>query len=225
VERLLAEIAHLRVARHRLRDSQERAFLVIARYENRMDKIEKQLFTDPLTGLRNRIGLEAMLWEWWQQGRPKSRQMCAALLDLDAFGKINDSYGARVGDRILHRVAAFVQTLIGAADVAARFTGQRFAVMICDNGPRVATKNLELIRQSLERTAFQHEGQDIGLTACGAITEVRPDDAYDKVLERLEQAMQQAKQGGRNRSCFHDGRQVEPIESPSFGAKYQEIAV
>ena len=60
-QRLLEEIKNLRMARHRLRDKQEAAFLAIARCENRIDKIEKQLFIDPLTKLRNRIGLEVEL--------------------------------------------------------------------------------------------------------------------------------------------------------------------
>jgi hypothetical protein len=60
-QRLLEEIKNLRTARHKLRDNQEVAFLSIARYEKRIDKIEKQLFIDPLTKLRNRIGLEEAL--------------------------------------------------------------------------------------------------------------------------------------------------------------------
>lgn len=225
VTRLLAEIGHLRVARHKLRDSQEKAFLVIARYENRMDKIERQLFNDPLTKLRNRIGLEALLWEWWQQNRQQSRPMTAALYDLDGFGKINELHGPLIGDRILHRLAEFIQQNLAENDLVARFAGQQFVVLICDIGPRVATRNAEFIRQSLERVTFQHEGTEISLTACAAITEIKPDDVYDKVLDRLEETMKQAKQAGPNRMFVHDGRRAEPLETPPLGAKYVEIPI
>jgi len=223
--RLLAEIGHLREARHKLRDSQEKAFLIIARYENRVDKVEEQLLNDPLTELRTRIGLEATLWEWWRQDRHRSRPMCAAMLDLDGFGRINTAHGSLVGDRILRHVGQFLQQAIAKTDLAARYGGQRFAVFFCDTGPRAAVKTVELARQSLERTTFRHQDEEIRLTACGAITEVNPDDGYEAVLDRLEAAVHQTKQAGPNRSCSHRGGKIEPVESPNLGAKYEEVVV
>ncbi len=98
--RVLTEIGRLRVTRHKLRDRQEMAFLRISRHHNRLNEIAKPLLYDPLTELRSRIGLETQLWEWWQEGRHQSREMAAALFDLDQFGHINESYGAAVGDCI-----------------------------------------------------------------------------------------------------------------------------
>ena len=66
--RLIEEIGLLCAAREKLRDTHEAAFLAIARHENRMDKIEKHLLLDNFTGLRNRIGLETALFDWWQHG-------------------------------------------------------------------------------------------------------------------------------------------------------------
>jgi len=223
--RLLTEIGHLRLARHKLRDSQEEAFLVIARYENRLDKIEQRLFTDPLTKLRNRIGLETTLWEWWQAGRHRTKQICAALVDLDGFGKINEQYGSRIGDRVLCRVGQLLLEAAGPADLAARYAGQRFALVLLDSGPRAAIKSVELFRQTLERTTFRHDEIEIRLTVCGAVTEARPDDAYNAVFARLEEPLKQAKQAGPNRSVLADRGAAEPIESPNLGAKYVEIAV
>ena len=223
--RLLAEISHLREARHKLRDSQEKAFLVIARYENRVDKIEKQLLNDPLTEIRNRIGLETALWEWWRQGRHRSRPMCAAMFDLDGFGRVNTAHGALVGDRILRHFGQFLQQSVAETDLAARYGGQRFVLFFCDNGPQAAAKTVELVRQSLERTTFRHNEEKIRLTACGAVAEVKPDDAYEAVLDRLETAMHQTKQAGANRSACHRGGKIEPMESPDLGAEYDEVAV
>ncbi|MCR4413659.1 MAG: diguanylate cyclase [Thermoguttaceae bacterium] len=223
--RLLTEIHRLRVARHRLRDSQEVAFLTIARYENRLDKIEPQLFNDTLTKLRNRIGLESLLYEWWQQGRHQSRSMCAALFDLDRFGSVNEQYGSLVGDRILVQTSQILKATIAEADLAARYAGQRFFLMTLDVGPRAATKTVELVRQSIARTTFRHGEAGIQLTACAALTEVTPADTPETVFQRLEQTLQQAKQSGPNRSFFHNGRTAEPIEAPNLGAEFREIDV
>ena len=221
--RLLGEIHRLRVARHKLRDSQEIAFLTIARYENRLDKIERQLFNDALTRMRNRVGLEVTLHEWWHQGRPRTRSLCGAIWDLDAFGRINEEHGSRIGDRILVHTAELIQKAIGEADLPARYAGQRFFVMLVDTGPRAATKTVEFIRQSLARVTFLHEGRQIRVTACGALAEVHPDEPPEELFARLEETLQAAKQAGPNRTFLHNGRQPEPVEAPNLGAEYREI--
>ncbi len=226
-QRLLEEINNLRVARHRLRDEQEVAFLAIARYEDRIDKIEKQLFTDSLTKLRNRIGLEELLWQWWQQKRQHSRQMSAALFDLDDYGGLNERYGSLLGDRILYEVAQFMLRSAGKADTVARYAGQRFLVVMLDSGPRQATKLAETIRQSIEHLVFLHGNESIRLTACAGVTEIQPDDGYIDVFGRVETAVRQAKQGGPNRSSGFPPSEPgpAPIESPSFGIEDIEIVI
>lgn len=224
-QRLLSELGKLRVARHHLRDNQEVAFLTIARYENRMDKIEAQLFNDPLTRIRNRIGLETTLWQWWQQNRQQSRQMSAAMFDLDRFGGVNEQYGALTGDRILEAIAALVQQQAGASDLVGRFAGQRFLVVFCDAGPRAAIKSAELIRQTIERTTFVHQDEKFQVTATAGIVEITPDDSHESLLARLEAALKHARKIGGNRASFHNGREPEPVESPNFGAEFSEIAV
>jgi two-component system cell cycle response regulator len=223
--RLVTEIGHLRQARHKLRDSQEKAFLVIARYENRVDKIEKQLLNDPLTEIRNRIGLETVLWEWWRQGRHRSRSVSAAMFDLDRFGRVNTDHGSLVGDRILRHFAQSLRKSLANTDLAARYGGQRFVAFSLDNGLRAGAKTMEFVRQTLERTTFRHNGKEIRLTACGAVTEAMPDEGYEVLLDRLETTLHEAKQAGANRSCFHRGGKIEPVESPSLGAEYEEVVV
>lgn len=223
--RLLEEIKNLRIARHRLRDSQEAAFLTIANYEGRLDKIEKRLYSDQLTGLRNRIGLEATLNLWWQEGRHRSRPMSAALFDLDGFGVVDDEHGPLIGDRILHQLGPLIEANLGKSDLSARFAGQRFLVMILDAGPRGAVRNAELLRQTIERVTFQHADAEIRVTVSAGITEVTPQDTHPSVFERLEKALHQAKDAGRNRSFFHTGKEIEAVEAPNLGAKYKEIRI
>ena len=227
-QRLLEELNNLRVARHKLRDDQERAFLAIARSEQRMANIEKQLLDDPLTLLPNRIGLETTLWSWWQEGRHQSRQMSAALLDLDHFGKLNEVHGSKVGDRVLFELARLIQDACNEADLVARFSGQRFLVMFVDVGPRAAIKNTETIRQSIERITFHcndEENKSFNLTVSGGITEVNPKDTDKTFVVRLEESLEQAKKAGRNQSFFHDGGEPEFVESPSFGVEYTDISI
>jgi diguanylate cyclase (GGDEF)-like protein len=223
--RLLEELKHLRIARHALRDSQEAAFVTVARYEGRLDKVEKRLFNDTLTEMRNRIGLEATLWQWWQEGRPKTRPMSASLFDLNSFGRVNDQHGSAVGDRALRHVAEVLQKTLPPADLPARMGGQRFLVMHVDAGPRVAMKNAEFVRQSISRITFRCGGEEFQLTASVGITEVKADDTQEGLLKRLEATLAQAKAAGPNTAFATGAREPEPVESPNLGAEYREIEI
>ena len=223
--RLLEEIDKLRTAGHRLGDYWDKAFLAIARHEDRLGKIESRLLSDALCGLPNRIGLEKILWDWWQEDRHLTREIGTALFDLDQFGGINERYGSLVGDRILHRLARLIPRVGGKESLVARFGGGSFLVVMPDVGPRAATKTAELIRQSIKKTTFLRDEDEICLTATGAVTEVTPEDDVPGLLERLEKTLRQAKQSGPNRSFFHDGSVCEPVESPNLGAKEREIGI
>jgi len=224
-KRLLEELHNLRVARHKLRDHQEVAFLAVARCLDRMGKIEARLYDDPLTGLYNRIGIETTLWNWWKQGRPKSRQMSAVLFDLDGFDDVNESFGSLVGDRILNQFAQMLKASFGKGDLLGRYAGQRFLAVICDVGPRTATKNAETIRQTLEKTTFISGAGEINVTTCLGLTEVSPEDTEAALFGRLEKALAEAKKAGPNCAFFHDGEGPESVESPYFGAQPVEIEI
>jgi len=223
--RLLEELKNLRVARHKLRDDQERAFLAIARYENRLDEMERRMFNDALTRLPNRIGLEATLWKWWEEERHQSRPMSAALFDLDAFSHVNERYGALACDKILYQIAQVIQGKAGEADLVGRFAGEQFLLVIVDLGPRKAIKSVEFVRQSIERITFLSGDDEIRVTVGGGITQVAPDDTHEALFTRLGQALREAKEAGPNRSFLHDGQKTELVESPSLGAEYVEIPI
>jgi diguanylate cyclase (GGDEF)-like protein len=213
------------MARHRLRDSHEAAFLTVARYEGRLKDIEPQLFNDPVTGLRNRIGLEVTLATWFEQKRHHSRQISAALLDIDAFGELNETYGCLIGDRILYQLAQVVDESAGKSDLVGRFAGQQFLRMLVDVGPRAAIKSTEMLRQTIERVTFRSGSAEIRVTAGCAITEVKPEDTEKEVFQRLAAALKAAKKAGPNHCFLSDRRGPEPVESPNFGADYREIVI
>jgi len=225
--RLIEEISNLRSARHRLRDNQESAFLAVARYEDRIDKIERQLFIDPLTKLRNRIGLEAQVTEWWKAGRPNSRQMSAAMFDLDGFDAVNETHGPLIADRILYELAQFLHRGVGKGDMVARYAGQRFFVLMLDVGPRQAMKTAEELRQQIAKLAFTRGEVRIELTTGVGITEVKPGEEYTDVFERLEASLRHCKARGANQGGYFppDSQGPESTESPSFGCEPLEIPI
>ncbi len=228
--RLLEEIGNLRVARHKMHDNQDAAFMAIARQENRVDAIDARMFSDPLTRLYNRIGLETTLCKWWQEKRHQTRQINAALFDIDAMGLANEKYGALTGDRILHHLAQLIQEQVGKTDLLGRFSGQRFLLVMLDVGPRAALKTAETIRQLIEQAVFvigdEEESQtEIRVSIGSGIAEVSPEETMDGFIGRLEQALGQAKTTGPNQAFSHNGKEVEPAHSPSFGVGETRIKI
>ena len=226
-ERLLEEIKNLRVARHKLRDNQETAFVTVARYEERIGNIEQRLYNDSLTGLRNRIGLEAALWEWWKQQRHQTRQMSAVLFDVDGMSLVNEQYGSRCGDKIIGEIGRLIEGSVNAGDLIGRFAGQRFMIVQIDRGPRTAVKNFELIRQSIQKTTYIRGKQSIQVTLTGGITEVVQDDTDVGLVERLEKTLKAAKAAGRNQSFVFEPSELDPepklVESPNLGAEPRDV--
>jgi diguanylate cyclase (GGDEF)-like protein len=223
--RLLEEIKNLGIVRHSLRDKQEAAFLAIARCEKRMEKIEKQLLIDPVTKLFNRIGLESELYSWWMMGWQKTKPMSAMLFDMDRFGALNEKYGPSIAERIFYQVGQVLKSEIGESDLLGRFAGQRFLVVTLGVGPRAALTSIERIRQTIEKTTFVHETEKIKVTLGGAITEVKPDEAYVDMLERLEKTIKLVKEAGPNHTFQFDKGNALPVASPNFGVEAVEIPI
>lgn len=222
--RLIEEIKNLDMARHKLRDHQEAAFLTVARHQNRLDKIEKRLFSDPLTRLCNRIGLETTLFNWWQQ-QQQNRNMIAVLFDINGFGAVNHQFGLVTGDRILYQVAQFLQTSVGNDNLVGRYAGQQFLTMFLDVNSSVVLKNVNLWRHSMEKIVFLREDKPVRITVSGAVTLVDPTEAYHKVLERLDRIIAEVKQAGANRIFFHNGTKTAPLESHDLGLPETQIVI
>ena len=221
--RLREEIKNLRGARHKLRDNQEAAFITIAKYENRLDKVEPTLFDDPLTRLPNRIGLEATMAKWWSMGRHKTRQMSVALIDIDAFAPLNEFKGILTADKILSQLARYIGQNVNKGDFVARYSGQQFMVISMDLGPRAAIKNLEVMREQIGEMEFLNDGEAITISTGNGYTEVFEKDTPEKIFKRMEDALRVAKENGPNHAATTDGEETTLVDSPGFGSKKMRI--
>jgi diguanylate cyclase (GGDEF)-like protein len=225
-QRLMDEIDHLRVARHAWRDHQESTFLRLARIENSVNKIEKQLQSDPTTGLPNRIGLEMALDAWWQDGRHQQQSLAAVLLNVDALGKLNRQQGALAGDSLLYQLGRHLRATAAADDLVGRAAGGSFLVVVPQSGRDAACKTAELLRHSIAQIRFKQGEETLQITVSAGVTEVRPEEPDRELMfARLAQSLKTAKQSGHNRSFFHDGTEPHLIETPPPAVESLEIAL
>lgn len=179
---------------------------------------------DGLTGLNNRASFdkrwEAEINEHHRYGHPVS----LAILDLDHFKRINDTYGHPAGDEVLVEFAKIILAAVRSTDVACRFGGEEFVIIMPHTAAGDAVAVAERIRTAIESHRFPRHPEhqvtvSIGLTGSqGSIVNLPP-EAW---VEQADQALYQAKQSGRNRvvtSPFPAGASAQGDEpSPAAAA-------
>lgn len=170
--------------------------LVLLRLEKQspaLAAISLSLEIDSLTGLRNRPSLDFE----FRRNKPRAREAAVLWLDLDHFKQINDSHGHDAGDRVLKEFADLIGTQVRSSDIAARYGGDEFVVVLLLGGLRGASSLASRILDATRRHTFS-EGAltvSIGIAAGQADASL----TWEGLLKSADQAMYRAKQAGRNR--------------------------
>ncbi len=163
------------------------------------ERLRRVAEQDALTGLGNRRALDEALQRMHALARQQGRSLSAALIDLDHFKAVNDGHSHAVGDAVLRRVAALLQAACRERDLAARFGGEEFVVLLLDADLPHAHGVCERLRVALETTDWSDQAPGLRVTASFGVAELStlPDAAEG--LARADAALYEAKRQGRNR--------------------------
>lgn len=170
--------------------------------KNKAGEFEQLSVTDSLTGLLNRRYLQNRLVEELNRSRRYHFPMTLLMIDVDRFKSYNDAYGHLAGDEALRIVAGILKENLRGADVAARFGGDEFAVLLPQTSLEEAIQIAERIRRQIERSAFPHRSvtASIGIAASGPEINT-PDD----LIWAADRALYRAKELGRNMIRVFEG--------------------
>ena len=171
--------------------------------------------TDALTGLFNRRAFDQRLEEMFIGYRNGGRSFVVALIDIDKFKSINDNHGHQAGDAVLQQLAASLRTQLDRAIIVARFGGEEF-VVIMDGPLRFAADRLNEVRKAIEREVVDTEEKQLQITISVGASEPREDLVVGPILRRADEALYAAKNMGRNRVYFHDGRNPALVGAPEL---------
>ena len=167
-----------------------------------LDSVRKEAMTDPLTNIANRKAFDARLRADSIQSMEDGQPMCLIMLDIDHFKKINDTYGHQVGDKVIQLVAKTLVDCVKGQDMAARFGGEEFSIIL----PRTHLKNAvtlaDDIRNRIAGKALSSKttGESYGtVTLSLGIAQFRHGESLSSLIERADQALYVAKRNGRNR--------------------------
>lgn len=156
--------------------------------------------TDELTGLYNRRVMEAIYREFSQQGS-NSEDFTLILLDIDKFKSFNDTFGHMLGDQVLKLVAELLKKECLANSTPVRFGGEEFAIVCPDFTLEQANQMAEHIRKTLAQMPYYNRKTNTRIppvTASFGIACKQTDEDLVGLIERADQALYQAKHGGRN---------------------------
>ncbi|AJG13451.1 diguanylate cyclase [Pseudomonas plecoglossicida] len=189
-----------------LRQLRER--IVIERALHQAHQTLKALaLTDSLTGLGNRRRLDAVFEPELRRARRQGYSLALVMLDLDYFKAYNDRYGHPAGDQCLRRFAEVLQqALKRPADLAVRYGGEEFTLLLPDTDARGAELLVQEVQQLLRRQMLEHAGSPLGRVSCSAGIAVgdlaREGMTAERLMAAADAALYQAKRKGRDGYCL-----------------------
>ena len=156
---------------------------------------------DELTGLYNRRYFDRHLSLMFTKAQQQGRYMSVMMLDLDSFKAINDTHGHAAGDEVLKDFALRLQRNIRGVDLACRYGGEEFVVLMPDTDAALARTVAERVRAAVADREFSVEDDtELEITVSAGVAAIDNDDAHpDVLLKRADLALYRAKNEGRNR--------------------------
>lgn len=167
-----------------------------------INAIRKTAITDFLSGLYNRRHLFSAGEKLRTNALKAGRRPVAAMLDIDFFKRVNDTYGHDAGDLVIKSVAHAIRDHIGDRGLVARFGGEEFCVVM--DGEAAIAEMFDSLRLRIEALDMVHAGERINVTSSTGIS-CLPGSDLDEQINDADQALYQAKQSGRNRVMLSDG--------------------
>lgn len=155
--------------------------------------------TDELTGMSNRRDMQHRLNEEFSRYQRSGHHFSVTLIDLDLFKHVNDEYGHDAGDEVLREFSALTQSVIRQTDVAARWGGEEFLILLPDTSLLQALTLAERLRQRIEQHDFRFNGTSIPVTMSAGVCSIAKTGSVNELLKQADLNLYSAKESGRNR--------------------------
>lgn len=169
------------------------------------DGFVEQATRDGLTGLLNRREIDAQLSGAVRLADRHARPLACLMLDIDHFKQINDRFGHAAGDEVLRQAAIRITSICRASDVAGRYGGEEFVLLLPETGAPDAVTTGDKLRRVLAEAPISCDGIDIAITASVGIAAWAERMAPATMYAAADHALYRAKELGRNRTELFEG--------------------
>jgi diguanylate cyclase len=206
LENLMSDTKGMQADMVRSRDEMEETRRQVEASENKIRELEAELDKttslvqeDFLTGTLNRRGMEDAFEREFSRSERTNTPLCVAMLDIDYFKRLNDTYGHDAGDEALIHLVRVVKETLRPTDVIARFGGEEFIIILPETGVEEGMKTMARLQRELTKQFFLHKNEKVLITFSAGIALRQPDESADAIISRADQALYKAKAAGRNR--------------------------
>jgi len=166
-----------------------------------LSSLQGEALVDPLTGLRNRRGFDKAVADLFGERQNSLTGAALLLADIDHFKRVNDTYGHLFGDQVIRACAQVLTGAVKGRDVASRFGGEEFLILLPDTAASGALALAEQIRTTFGQVRIRRGGtQETGdpVTISIGVAVPAPGESLEQAIDRADQALYQAKSDGRN---------------------------
>lgn len=173
-----------------------------------LEEVRNESRTDALTDIPNRLAFDEKFTAETQAAEETQEELCLVLADIDHFKKFNDNHGHRTGDQVLKLVAHLLSSNVKGRDMAARFGGEEFAVLLPQTNLRAAVTVADQIREKVRTKELvkKSTNENLGtITLSLGVARYRPGEPLDELFQRADACLYAAKGAGRdNVKCEAD---------------------
>lgn len=167
-----------------------------------LEQVQRLASRDELTRSLNRRSVLAALERELSRAERSGTPFCVAMIDLDHFKRVNDSYGHAAGDAVLRAFAAAVHDTMRMTDIFGRYGGEEFLMILVGAAQEAALEAVERIRATVAAHDWRAIVPDAKVTMSAGLAGFRKGESVEKLLQRADRALYEAKHGGRNRTIL-----------------------
>lgn len=171
----------------------------IQELEDKLARMSELVREDQLTGSLNRRGLDDIFEREADRADRRGTPLCAAMLDLDNFKKLNDTHGHSAGDEALVHLVRIVKQTLRSIDVIARYGGEEFLIVMPETSLDEAAQAMTRVQRELTTHFFSANDQRLFITFSAGVAIRAPHESQESVVKRADKAMYEAKKTGKNR--------------------------
>ncbi|HKP75227.1 MAG TPA: diguanylate cyclase, partial [Longimicrobiaceae bacterium] len=193
-------------------EARVRAMLRIKRLQDELDQKNRELevankrlkklsITDGLTELFNHRHVHELLRDEFERSRRSEEPLAVAMIDLDRFKQVNDTYGHPTGDIVLFETARILQDTAREIDMVGRYGGEEFIAILPNTAEDEAARFAERVREAVEAHVYRDEGTEIRMTCSSGVASFPAPgiETPEELLKSADEALYVAKESGRNR--------------------------
>ncbi len=176
------------------------------------EEVKNMASRDGLTGLLNHRTFQERLKEEIDRARRFGQPLCLLMMDIDRFKDFNDTFGHLMGDEILRRIGGILSQCLRSIDIACRYGGEEFGVILPGVDIEGARTVAERIRREVEGLKIPTDGGRHGVTiSIGIATFPEDAETREELIDRADKALYLAKRTGRNRICTYREEEYEDM--------------